>query len=43
MCMRLDSPNTTDEVVYDVVAKIAGNYTHMYVYGGIMHMQEIAG
>ena len=43
MCMRLDSPNTTDEVVYDVVAKIAGNYTSMYVYGGIMHMQEIAG
>jgi hypothetical protein len=40
---RLDTPNSTDALVYDVVVRCAGNWTTVYMYGGVMIMQEIAG
>ena len=40
---RLDSPGTTNAVVYNVVVKCAGNWTTCYMYGGAMILQEISG
>ena len=41
--MRLDSPASTDELVYDVVTRMVDQCTTLYVYDGQMIMQEIAG
>jgi len=41
--MRLDSPASTDELVYDVVARMVDSSTQYEVYDGQMIMQEIAG
>ena len=40
---RLDVPNSTDALVYDVVVRCEGNWTTVDMYGGVMIMQEIAG
>jgi hypothetical protein len=41
--MRLDSPASTDELVYDVVTRMVDQCTTLYVYDGQMIMQEISG
>ena len=41
--MRLDSPASTDELVYDVVARMVDAATQYQVYDGQMILQEIAG
>ena len=41
--MRLDSPTSTDELVYDVVTRMVDAATSYYVYDGQMIIQEIAG
>tara|TARA_R110002167_G_scaffold134756_3_gene320974 strand:+ start:135 stop:1100 length:966 start_codon:yes stop_codon:yes gene_type:complete len=40
---RLDVPNSTDALVYNVVVRCSVQWTTCYIYGGAMIMQEIAG